>query len=142
MACSLPSTETTVIRTAKEAVDDNARPDISWIPSFKVFRDRVERLRALYPDRRTTLPPGWPAQVDAPRAWASSNFESENDYVLRLSAEDIAEIEAGLAHFKGQLSQLPWPLIQSIGMLTCNNQRSLVTSARTTSAQPHSHFRI
>jgi hypothetical protein len=105
MACSLPSTETTVIRTAKEAVDDNARPDISWIPSFKVFRDRVERLRALYPDRRTTLPPGWPAQVDAPRAWAGSDFASEDEYVLHLSAEDIAEIEAGLAHFKGQLSR-------------------------------------
>ncbi|KAK4152149.1 hypothetical protein C8A00DRAFT_35173 [Chaetomidium leptoderma] len=100
-SCPLVSKpEPAVLRTAKEAVDEVIRPDISWIPSFKVFKDRVERLQTLYPDRRTTLPPGWPAQVDADRAWAGSDFKSENDYVLHLSADDIVEIEAGLAHFK------------------------------------------
>lgn len=101
MACTLPSTGPAILRTAKETVDDTDRPEISWIPSLKVFKERVEKLRALYPNRRTTLPPGWPTQVNAARAWAGSDFESEDDYVLHLSAEDVAEIEAGLAHFKG-----------------------------------------
>jgi len=101
MACPLLSSEPATLQTAKEVVDETSRPDISWIPSLKVFKDRVERLQALYPDRRTTVPTGWPAQVSAARAWAGSDFKSEDDYVLHFSAEDVTEIEAGLAHFKG-----------------------------------------
>ncbi|KAK4234547.1 hypothetical protein C8A03DRAFT_47141 [Achaetomium macrosporum] len=93
-------TEPAALRTAKEVADDVVRPDIEWISSFKTFKERVERLQVLYPNRRTTLPSGWPAQVDNPRAWAGSDFKSEDDYVLHLSVKDVAEIEAGLAHFK------------------------------------------
>ncbi len=78
------------------------RPEISWIPSLEVFTDRVERLQALYPNRRTTLPSGWPIEVNTERAWAGADFQSEDDFVLHFSAEDVAEIEAGLAHFKGK----------------------------------------
>jgi hypothetical protein len=77
-----------------------ARPDISWIPSHDVFVDRVARLRDLYPDRRTTLPAGWPTEVGTARAWAGADFKSEDDYMVHFSAEDVVEIEAGLAHFK------------------------------------------
>lgn len=102
MSCPLASNEPAAIRTAEGGTTEIVRPDISWIPSYKVFKDRVERLRVLYPDRRTTLPPGWPAQIDAARVWSGSDFKSEDEYVIHLSAEDVAEIEDGLAHFKGE----------------------------------------
>ena len=85
------------------------RPEISWIPSLDVFTDRVERLQALYPNRRTTLPRGWPTEVNTERTWAGADFKSEDDFVLHFSAEDVAEIEAGLAHFKGKCAVCPFP---------------------------------
>lgn len=145
MACPLASNAPSALHTAKEAVEEAARPDISWIPSFKVFKERVERLQALYPDRRTTVPEGWPAKIDHPRAWAGSDFKSESDYVMEFSSEDVADIEAGLAHFKGKLPpiinymtystrypSLPTPTNMFI------QQLSLETSAPMMSTKPRS----
>ncbi|KAK3940280.1 hypothetical protein QBC46DRAFT_314019 [Diplogelasinospora grovesii] len=87
----------TTVKQAQEVV----RPNIDWFPSYKVYKDRVERLAALYPNRPTTLPAGWPSQVNAERTWSGSDFASENDYIVHLSADDITEIEGALAHFKG-----------------------------------------
>ncbi|KAL2200791.1 hypothetical protein P885DRAFT_27415 [Corynascus similis CBS 632.67] len=100
MGDTLSFSQPAALHTAKETVDEANRPDISWIPSFKVFKDRVERLQSLLPDRRTTLPPGWPAHINTARDWSGCDFKSEDDYVLHLSSDDILEIEAGLTHFK------------------------------------------
>ena len=100
MACPLSSAPVLLAQGAEKPGEPIVRPDIDWIPSYKVYRDRVERLAALYPDRPTTVPEGWPAQIDAERVWSGSDFKSEDDYILNFSPEDIAEIEAGLAHFK------------------------------------------
>lgn len=100
MADSSTSCQPAALRTAKKPVGEISRPEISWIPSYKVFKDRVERLQAQYPNRRTTVPPGWPAYIDAPRAWAGSDFKSEDDYVMHLSPDDICEIEVALEYFK------------------------------------------
>lgn len=104
MACPLLSNTPDVWPTAKDPSDEVDRPEISWIPSYKAFRDRVETLKALYPNRPTTVPAGWPAQVNAARAWAGSDFKSEDDYTLELASEDVLEIEAGLAHFKSSVT--------------------------------------
>ena len=85
------------------------RPEISWIPSLEVFTDRVEKLQALYPHRLTTLPSGWPTEVNTDRAWTGADFQSQDDFVLHFGAEDVAEIEAGLAHFKGKFVFCPFP---------------------------------
>ncbi len=105
MTCPLASRadEPSVLRTSNKTVDEADRPDISWIPSLKTFRERVERLQAEYPNRRTTLPAGWPARVEGARAWVGDDFKSEEEYVLQFSEEDVKEIETGLAHFKGEL---------------------------------------
>lgn len=85
---------------ADEAVDEVSRPDIEWIPSMKTFSDRVERLQAEYPNRRTTVPPAWPNYVNTARTWDRESFNSEDDYVIHLGPEDIVEIEDALAYFK------------------------------------------
>lgn len=58
MACALASNAAAVFPTTKSSADEITRPDISWIPSYKVFRDRVETLKTLYPDRTKTVPKG------------------------------------------------------------------------------------
>ncbi|KAK4169915.1 hypothetical protein QBC43DRAFT_39013 [Cladorrhinum sp. PSN259] len=101
MACPLVAAASTGLRLPTKPADQQevVRPDISWIPSYKVYKERVEALKALYPDRPTTLPEGWPAQINSPRAWSGEDFKGE-EYVLQLGADDVVEIEAGLAHFK------------------------------------------
>ena len=101
MACPLAVARFTMTQLPTKDTEhpEIVRPDISWIPSYKVYKERVETLKALYPDRPTALPEGWPAQIDAPRAWSGEDFKSD-EYVIKLSAEDVAEIETGLAHFK------------------------------------------
>ncbi|KAI5293486.1 hypothetical protein KEM56_006027, partial [Ascosphaera pollenicola] len=76
------------------------RPEIDWIPSYKVFKERVQRLAALNLNRPTTLPAGWPAKITSERVWSGSDFKSEDDYVVKLSQEDILEIESALGFFK------------------------------------------
>lgn len=148
MACPLASNAPSALHTAKEAAEEVVRPDISWIPSFKVFKERVERLQILYPDRRTTVPEGWPAKIDHPRAWAGSDFDSESDYVMEFSSDDVAEIEAGLAHFKGKLNPLSlihdpfnYPSLPTPANIRMK-QPSLKTSAPTMSTEQRSPSRI
>lgn len=102
MASGFSSGEPSALYTAEEAVDEVPRPDIEWIPLMKTFIDRVEALQHRYPNRRTTVPPGWPAYVNTARAWDGSDFRSEDDYILHLGPEDIVEIESALAHFKSK----------------------------------------
>ncbi|KAK0645709.1 hypothetical protein B0T16DRAFT_145692 [Cercophora newfieldiana] len=98
MACPLALASSPV--TPEKPSEPIIRPDIDWIPSYKVYKDRVERLAALGLDRPTAVPEGWPTQIDAERCWSGSDFKSEDDYVFRLTADDIVEVEAGLACFK------------------------------------------
>lgn len=92
--------------SGNEPSDDVARPDIEWVPSFKTYKARVEALAALGLDRPTTLPAGWPEEVTTSRVWSKSDFTSESQYVVEFSKAEIAEIEAGLAHFKGLPGEL------------------------------------
>lgn len=101
MACTLPFAPVKWGQTLEKPTAPIVRPTIDWIPSYKVYKDRVERLAALGLGRPTAVPEGWPAQIDAERAWSGSDFKSEDDYILHFSSEDIVEIEAALAHFKG-----------------------------------------
>jgi len=99
MSCPLPAAPASP--AAEKPSEPIIRPDIDWIPSYKVYKDRVERLAALNFDRPTTVPEGWPTHIDAERSWSGSDFESEDEFVIKFSVDDIIEIETGLAYFKG-----------------------------------------
>jgi hypothetical protein len=43
---------------ADKPSDPIVRPDIDWIPSYRVYKDRVERLEALGLDRPAAVPKG------------------------------------------------------------------------------------
>ncbi|KAK3337963.1 hypothetical protein B0H65DRAFT_591981 [Neurospora tetraspora] len=100
MACPLQSTRACNMAPPQKDSSPIVRPDIDWIPSYKVFKERVQRLAALNLNRPTTLPAGWPSKITSERVWSGSDFKSEDDYVVKLSQEDIAEIESALEYFK------------------------------------------
>ena len=103
MACTLQSTRACNMALPQKR-DSNTivRPNIDWIPSYKVFKERVQRLAALHLNRPTTLPAGWPSKITSERVWSGSDFKSEDDYTVKLSQEDIAEIESALEYFKSK----------------------------------------
>ncbi|EAA33368.2 Clavaminate synthase-like protein [Neurospora crassa] len=100
MACPLQSTRACNMAPPQKDTNPIVRPEIDWIPSYKVFKERVQRLAALNLNRPTTLPAGWPAKITSERVWSGSDFKSEDDYVVKLSQEDILEIESALGFFK------------------------------------------
>lgn len=76
-------------------------PDIDWVPSFKNYMARVDRLSKSQHARTTTLPPGFPKKIKAHRAWVGHDFAEEKSYIYVLSETEVNEIEEALGHFKG-----------------------------------------
>ncbi len=42
---------------------------------------------------------GWPASVEGDLAWGPTSFESEDDFTLTLTEDEVAEVRSGLEHF-------------------------------------------
>ena len=78
-----------------------AGPNIEWHPSYQTYLDRVKRLSGLAVDRPRVLPDGFPDALDSPRVWSGSDFDDVGKYLICLTHDDIAEIEAALSHFSG-----------------------------------------
>lgn len=104
MTCPLQFTRACNMAPPLKDTNPIIRPNIDWIPSYKVFKDRVQRLAAQNLNRSTTLPAGWPSKIISERVWSGSDFKSEDDYVVKLSQEDILEIESALEFFKSKTS--------------------------------------
>jgi len=85
--------------SASKPAKSTDRPDIEWIPSYKTYRDRVNRLSKIHTRRPKSLPEGWPVKVEGPRVWTGADFEDTQDYLFHLSAENVLEVEAALVHF-------------------------------------------
>lgn len=76
-------------------------PDIDWVPSFKNYMARVDRLSKSQHARTTTLPSGFPTNIKAHRAWVGHDFAEKKSYIYVLSNTEVNEIEEALVHFKG-----------------------------------------
>jgi hypothetical protein len=75
-------------------------PDIQWMPSYETYQARVAALNALRIERQKRVPDRFPDTVIEPWVWSGEDFESEDDFVVRLDEEDVNEIENALAYFK------------------------------------------
>lgn len=73
------------------------------MPSHDTFTARVEALKHLDFDRPDRVPDGYPDCVMEPWVWSGSDFvgEREDEFVVRLSEEDVLEVEMALGKFKG-----------------------------------------
>lgn len=88
-------------RDQKPAADATVlpqEPDIEWIPSFKTYRDRCLR-RIKNGGLVKTLPEGFPAKLESPLAWEGCQLKTE-EYIVELSAQEVAETETALRDFK------------------------------------------
>lgn len=95
-------------RDQKPALDSTVHsqePDIEWIPSFKSYRERCLR-RIKNGGLAKTLPEGFPAKLESPLAWEGSQLKKE-EYIVELSAQEIAETEGALRDFKCKLYWTP-----------------------------------
>lgn len=78
------------------------QPDIDYHPDEAKYRARTVRQLAANPDRvRQPLPEGFPAKVEGPIVWEGKDWKGEHQWVYRLSASELQEIDDALAHFKG-----------------------------------------
>ena len=83
------------------------QPDIAYHPDEAKYRAREARRLAEDPSLlKVALPEGFPTQVEGPIVWKGSDWTSEGQWVYRLSSEELAEIQAGLDHFKSKSLRL------------------------------------
>ncbi|TFK27344.1 Clavaminate synthase-like protein [Coprinopsis marcescibilis] len=93
------------------------QPDIAYQPDEAKYRAREARRLAEDPSLpKVPLPEGFPRQVEGPIVWKGSDWTNEDQWVYRLSPEELAEIQTGLDHFKnlglemGYISKDTFPL--------------------------------
>lgn len=74
-------------------------------PLGGMFEQLYAQKRRLFEDgRQKPTLEGWPVFLDSALAWdGASSFSSEDAYMYTLNRQEILEIEAALAFFKGKL---------------------------------------
>lgn len=84
------------------------QPDIQYHPSYDNYIERRARRLAENPDLpNAPLPRGFPNRVDGPIVWGGKDWKSEDQWVYRLSAAELKEIDDALQQFKsGSLSYI------------------------------------
>lgn len=51
----------------------------------------------------TKVPAGFPKTLEGPLVWKGTDFQDEDEYVIRLEESDKAELQQALDYFKGIL---------------------------------------
>ncbi|KAI1506263.1 hypothetical protein F5X99DRAFT_404313 [Biscogniauxia marginata] len=100
---------------AKEPRNTETVADISYDVDEKAFLRRCEASLAAG-GLPTSVPEGWPVELDGPLVWSNDDFQDESEYVYLLTDADKAEIQCALEYFKEmgidgtQVSQETFPL--------------------------------
>ncbi|PKS06559.1 hypothetical protein jhhlp_007307 [Lomentospora prolificans] len=71
------------------------------IGSGNVLINAHKSLEPLRVQESSTLPAGFPASLETDLAWTGQQFQSSEDYILKLQPSEIVEVETALEHFKG-----------------------------------------
>ncbi|KAK3367664.1 hypothetical protein B0H63DRAFT_442306 [Podospora didyma] len=79
-----------------------ASPEIEWDPSHDTYLQRVERLGALSEALALSVPRGFPAFIQTPRAWKGSQFYNPSKHIYILSEDDLNEINSAIGKFSGK----------------------------------------
>lgn len=75
------------------------QPDIDYTPDHEKYLARVKR-RLATEKLDDSLPPVFPMKLDSDLVWDNTDIHSRFDWVYKLTASDLDEIEAALQHFK------------------------------------------
>ncbi|KAF7777585.1 hypothetical protein Agabi119p4_3657 [Agaricus bisporus var. burnettii] len=79
-----------------------SQPDIQYHPDLAKYKERTARRLHQDPDLvKTSLPPGFPEKVEGPVVWEGKDWTSEDQWVYRLSNDELQEINDALKYFEG-----------------------------------------
>lgn len=87
--------------SATETITQPMQPDIQYHPDFAKYQDRTRR-RKETETLETTLPAGFPSQLESSLVWEGKDVEKRSDWVYELSGAQLDEIDAALKSFKGE----------------------------------------
>ncbi|KAL5357986.1 hypothetical protein BJX96DRAFT_182540 [Aspergillus floccosus] len=91
------------------------QPDIQYHPDYEKYKARTQRRKATE-ELIQTLPPGFPTQLSSPLVWEGKDMESRDDWIYKLSEEQLNEIDTALKHFQslklplGYIDEVTFPL--------------------------------
>lgn len=97
-----------------ETITRPVQPDIQYHPDYEKYQARTLR-RKQSEDLQTTLPDGFPPQLDSPLVWEGKDIEKRDDWIYHLSDAQLDEIDAALAHFKCKIDHVPPPYLRRGG---------------------------
>lgn len=69
----------------------------------RTLADRLDHAKPI--NNTSTLPQGFPAQLNHPLAWVGNDFrgtDNDEDYIYRLTEQDLAELDAAVQSFQQQ----------------------------------------
>ncbi len=85
------------------ATSAEKQPDIAYHPDEAKWKARTAHRLAENPTLPSQpLPEGFPAQVQGPIVWEGKDFTREEQWVVKLTEEQIQEIDEALQHFKSK----------------------------------------
>lgn len=82
------------------------QPDIGYTPDLDKYLARVKRRLETDPTRLgNNLPNGFPRHLSSELVWEGSSIADHYQWVIELNAEQVAEIEEALKHFKSKVAR-------------------------------------
>jgi hypothetical protein len=80
-----------------------SQPDIQYHPDLVKYKERTSRRLQQNPDLlKTKLPPGFPDKVEGPIVWEGKDWTNEDQWVYKLSDNELQEINDALKYFEGK----------------------------------------
>jgi hypothetical protein len=80
-----------------------SQPDIQYHPDLVKYKERTTRRLHQNPDLlEANLPPGFPDKVEGPIVWEGKDWTNEDQWVYKLSNDELQEINDALKYFEGR----------------------------------------
>jgi hypothetical protein len=76
------------------------QPDIQYHPDYNSYQARSRR-RKETEQLPTTLPDGFPSALASTLVWEGKDIEQREDWILKLTEEQLDELDQALHNFKG-----------------------------------------
>ncbi|CAG9954286.1 unnamed protein product [Clonostachys rosea f. rosea IK726] len=97
-----------VFSTTPAAQPPPGQPDIAYHPDWDKYQARAAR-RTQTEDLPKTLPEGFPKELKGDLVWEGETIAQQYDWTYVLSADQLAEIDSALAHFKATSHRRHFP---------------------------------
>lgn len=81
-------------------LQNSSQPDITYLPDLAKYKARVSR-RLNDEQLETSVPDGFPEQLEGPKLWKGSDFEGkESEWVYEFTEQELEEIDHAVHEFE------------------------------------------